>query len=207
MVISLKLFCIEGAGRCLTMDCMRANKAEVRRHDWNKLHCAARDGDVKEVKKILHEVLCGVDDRTPINETALHKAVRGNAVEICKILLLQGADPNLRNKGGRTPLYFVLKPEVAELLLQAGAETDVTDKWENSTPLEYIKIRRESDNNPELDTVIEIIESWINVQAPFELQNRSTLLAAYKASIRDGRKLLAIYVSYWLDQREWGKPV
>ncbi|XP_033125477.1 cyclin-dependent kinase 4 inhibitor D-like [Anneissia japonica] len=98
-----------------------------RRVGWNELHCAARDGRVEEVKRILHDVLCGVDDRTPINETALHKAVRGNSAEICKILLLQGADPNLKNDGGRTPIYFVLGSDVTDVLLKGGADINITD--------------------------------------------------------------------------------
>ncbi|KAM3087481.1 hypothetical protein ACMFMG_001567 [Clarireedia jacksonii] len=57
--------------------------------------------------------------------TALHVACFRNHPEVVKILLERGADPNLANDVGESPLYFAIyhdsKSEMVELLLKYGA--------------------------------------------------------------------------------------
>jgi uncharacterized protein len=57
--------------------------------------------------------------------TALMMATRGNHPEAVKVLLKNGADPNIRNEGGGTALQWALaknREEVAELLKSSGAK-------------------------------------------------------------------------------------
>lgn len=61
------------------------------------------------------------------------------AVAICRILLAHGADPNLRQEGGYTPLHAAAaagRPELARVLLDHGADRAVrTDVGETAADL------------------------------------------------------------------------
>jgi ankyrin repeat protein len=50
------------------------------------------------------------------------------AKEVVTLLLDNGADVNHRNKDGRTSLTYAGSPEMAEVLVQAGAKLDIHDK-------------------------------------------------------------------------------
>merc|ERR1712167_106742 len=66
--------------------------------------------------------------------TPLFMAAGDNRVEVVKLLLAAGADPNARCWLGRTPLHWVWdSPEVVEVLLAAGALLDAeTNKHRNA---------------------------------------------------------------------------
>jgi ankyrin repeat protein len=50
------------------------------------------------------------------------------ALRLVKLLLDNGADPNRRNREGRTPLTYACSPGSAQLLIQRGARLDVRDR-------------------------------------------------------------------------------
>ena len=55
----------------------------------------------------------------------LHAAAAGRHVEVCRVLLAAGADPNATQHGGYTPLHEVAasgNAELVELFLSAGAD-------------------------------------------------------------------------------------
>src|SRR6187402_744224 len=61
----------------------------------------------------------------------LMRATRGLTEELIKGLLSEGADPNLENHNGETPLQILLSKEhmdCASLLLNAGADLEARDK-------------------------------------------------------------------------------
>ena len=69
--------------------------------------------------------------------TELHKVVSRGDVELARLLLEQGADPNARDDLGCTPLHeaaLTRSVELASLLLAHGADPNAEDNWEN-TPL------------------------------------------------------------------------
>ena len=60
-----------------------------------------------------------------------------------KLLLKLGANLNVRNKSGDTPLHIAVEEgriEIVEILLEAGADIQVEDH-ENNTPLHLAAIR------------------------------------------------------------------
>lgn len=68
-------------------------------------------------------------------DTPLHVAVMKNSLEITKLLVGNGADPNIRDKLGRTPLHMaILKTqlhkilEIVKLLIDNGAKSDIPNK-------------------------------------------------------------------------------
>jgi len=94
------------------------------------LHYAAQDG-YADVVKLLIEAGASLDTRAEDGSTALLLAMgneRGD-LEPAKLLLQAGADPNIPNRYGRTPLFWVVtngQAELVRLLLQAGADVHAT---------------------------------------------------------------------------------
>jgi ankyrin repeat protein len=68
----------------------------------------------------------------------LHPCVRDSESEFLKFLLKYGADPNVRDESGETPLHKAANNRKAllQLLLNYGADPNSTDKYGNS-PLHY----------------------------------------------------------------------
>ncbi len=95
------------------------------------LHHFVREGDQEMVE---HEIIRGADlDHFNIERrNALHEAVVFGHARIIRFLLDQGADVNVQNNDGTTPLmlaahYSQLK--CAKILLRAGASRELLDKY------------------------------------------------------------------------------
>jgi len=72
-----------------------------------------------------------------IDDEKLMRASEKGDAETVEILLKQGANPNYRNKDGRTPLHFAAyngRADVAELLIRHGADVNARDN-DGRTPL------------------------------------------------------------------------
>ncbi len=67
-------------------------------------------------------------------ETGLHAAVRGAQTEVIRLLLERGADPNARDKNGRTPVFNDLTGLAIEVLAQQNADFKTVDVH-GSSPL------------------------------------------------------------------------
>ena len=100
---------------------------------------ACIQGHVRIVKMILRLPNITVNRQSFLGkESALHYAVLVSNWKIVFSLLYHGADPNLMNKFGATPLHYAQCQSIASLLCSFGA--DITKKDENNhTPLSYIK--------------------------------------------------------------------
>ncbi|KAL4733879.1 ankyrin repeat-containing domain protein [Aspergillus similis] len=67
-----------------------------------------------------------------MGQAALHWAVGEADASIVKLLIDHGADINLRNRYGRTPLFLAVMCDFwddARLLLDAGADPNIEDQW------------------------------------------------------------------------------
>lgn len=76
-------------------------------------------------------------------DALLHMAARSGSVEDVKLLIARGANVNLPNDDGFTPLHwstFRDSPEVMAVLLDAGADPSLENEW-GQTPLEVLKLR------------------------------------------------------------------
>jgi len=104
---------------------LSAGGAEVRLLD------AVKAGNVDAVRALLKKPspVNDVNAREVDGTTALHWAVRGDDVEIAKLLVAAGARPNTANRYGVTPISLAAgnaNPTPVEMLLAAGADANAS---------------------------------------------------------------------------------
>lgn len=89
------------------------------------IQVAARKGDLKEVERQLAQGV-NVNSRTfRMRTAALHEAASEGRVEIVKLLLEKGANPDILDEGSTTPLAYAAcggHVEVMEILIAHGAD-------------------------------------------------------------------------------------
>lgn len=91
-------------------------------------HYAANEGDESSVKAFLEG--SGSPDVLDDNGwTLLHFAAQGRHIDIARLLLRSGANPNLVDAHGNGPLWTAIMnarggTELIAMLVQAGADTD-----------------------------------------------------------------------------------
>lgn len=106
---------------------------------------AIERGHVEAAQLLLNGVSPNIQDRT--GRTVFSRAAslnsekdlesRLNAEKLFDLLIIRGADPDLGDHTGETPMHWAAKAgghEMVCLLLQKGAQSDVQDKW-GRTPL------------------------------------------------------------------------
>jgi ankyrin repeat protein len=98
------------------------------------LRTAIEKGNLKDLETLVAK---GSDPNKPLDDGSLPlilAALKGKGA-IVKALLAAGARANLRDDGCReTALHYASTPEVAELLVEAGANVNATDEF-GQTPL------------------------------------------------------------------------
>ncbi len=117
--------------------------------DVPSIHTAARMGSVRSVKAFLEKGI-NINEKDSSGLSALHIAVSGSSTEVVAFLLAEGADVNARDNGGYTPLSFAiwnrnrdmprLPVDMAKLLLEKGADTNVKDAPSGYSPLHWAVI-------------------------------------------------------------------
>ena len=84
------------------------------------LYSASVKGDLEFVRDLLED---GAQvDNTSTGETALHAAIRWEHLEVAKLLLAAGADPNAEDVDGDRPLDYARSHAAEELIQRAGGE-------------------------------------------------------------------------------------
>jgi uncharacterized protein len=100
--------------------------ASAQKHPSPELFDAVEHDRIEQVKSFLAQnVKINAIDQN--NGTLIHRAVASRSMDSLKLLLSLGADVNLRNKEGRTPLMAASTPQLIELLLAAGADINAKD--------------------------------------------------------------------------------
>jgi ankyrin repeat protein len=116
--------------------------------DIDALYEAAGDGDVAKVSALLDSGV-DVNGRTSNGSYALNNAAVENRVEAMRILLDRGANPNVQNSQGDTPLICATKyaggqAATVKMLVEAGTDLAIKDDKGN-TALDYAKAKDQQD--------------------------------------------------------------
>eukprot|EP01041_Mallomonas_annulata_P009579 gene9579-19905_t len=110
---------------------------------------ASSDGDIKRVQELLVTGEATVNQQDDNGYSPIHAAVSYGHIQLIQILLTAGANPNLRDLDGDTPLHVCELREVAELLIAHGADPlllnsvnqsiyDVAVDEENEEMIDYL---------------------------------------------------------------------
>lgn len=91
-------------------------------------------GDFDIVKSMVEENAEIINSQDKYGYTALHNVMSEEEFEIVEYLIKNGADVNIQNEDGVTPLHLAAYTENANILLDNGAEINQQDNRGN-TPL------------------------------------------------------------------------
>jgi ankyrin repeat protein len=95
----------------------------------------------------------------------------GPIIKIIKLLLANGADPNIAYKNGSYPLHFAAQNgyyEVVKLLLQYGAKVNEPG-YKGITPILFAFVY--TDRGPHVDVINLLIEHWAESDIKILLHN------------------------------------
>jgi len=85
---------------------------------------ACTEGNMEEVKKLLKEDPTLINAKDWNGETPLHKAAINGHVELVKLLLEEGSNPNALSYEGIYPIDWTKSEEIKEILIKHGAKKD-----------------------------------------------------------------------------------
>ena len=106
--------------------------------NFTSLHKIVLGISHKDLDSELADSLVNLDAVDASGQTPLAWAViRDNFVTVSK-LLSSGANPNVRDNSGSTPLYYVQSPEICKILLEHGANIHNKNSIYNRGPLHNI---------------------------------------------------------------------
>ena len=118
------------------------------------LHLAARQGNVKKVKRLLAQGM-DVNSLSSSGYTPLHVSTGWDKRRVTKMLLINGAKINARDSSGRTPLHLSASRghlKMVKFLLTRGANSSIRDRH-NRSPVDMA--RQYSVN----DEIVDLLES------------------------------------------------
>jgi ankyrin repeat protein len=127
-------------------DLLIANGKKVPR--WMLPHACRPDVSSNELHRVavLLDYGASLDDRTRFGLTALHYAVRSGKLPVIELLLKRGAEPNVLDGDGLTPLLHLGKTRskadpvpVMELLAASGADLDARDEGGSTLLMAFAK--------------------------------------------------------------------
>lgn len=121
------------------------------------LHCAVAGGHFHLVRMLVHEFQVDVHQPSLMGRcTALHLAVERGLRTIASLLITMGAEVDVKDDQGCTPLHLARKPAVAKLLFKYHANPLLRNRY-NRTALEhYMYVTEKKDLDRDL---LELLKS------------------------------------------------
>lgn len=108
-------------------------RRQIRREINHQLLDVAKDGDIGQVRRMLEEgaeVNASSASRDKQGWTSLHYAVSNKHEHVCKLLIANGADMNVQNIVGVSPLMIAAcrgYEDICRMLIQEGADINVRE--------------------------------------------------------------------------------
>lgn len=114
-----------------------AEYQDIDRNLFADLYRICREGQLDELRNALYyekKILDYFSVRTLRGFTLLHEAVEADQPDVVQMLLLRGVSPDLRAKGGVTPLHLACSKSLVscvKALLENGADITLRDDLGN----------------------------------------------------------------------------
>ena len=153
---------------------------------------AAWHNDHEEVIRLIEEGKEDVNAKDKRDSTSLYAAIFQGNIKMLAALIGAGADVNLREKGGFSPIHLVallghsmsgktkqdlkVLPKVIEMLIEAGADVNARDKDDDQTPL-YMAVE-ETGN-------IVLVNAFIAARADVNAKDRNWHTPLHRASFNN----------------------
>lgn len=147
-----------------------------------RLRAAIKDDSLAELTAYLDSRV-DINALLPSGESALHLAVAFDRPQMAEILIESGADPELRNRRGQTPVHMA-RGNTLDLLLQFGVDSGVHDGL-GATPLHHA--RRE--------TALMLIDQGVDIEA----RDRAGGTPLLRAVERGDFEVVQLLVDYGAD--------
>ena len=90
----------------------------------NSLQAAVFDGDIDLAINLLENGKFDLNKQDQQGRTLLHYTGSRGQIDMIELLLEKGADPNIKDKNGNTPLHWCGHVDIVELLISYGARVD-----------------------------------------------------------------------------------
>jgi len=116
------------------------------------LHRAARQSDLEILKILIEADPSSINQRTQQGQAPLHWAVAGPSDNLKYLLSVPDIELSVQDHNGRTPLHSAASVEHVALLLEAGHDLTITDRF-LCTPLDHALIKRRTE-------VARLLFSW-----------------------------------------------
>lgn len=139
-------------------------KIMITEKEVRKFSDAVVFGDFNKVKQMIADKPAVINSQDEYGFSALHNVMSEEQFEIVAYLIKNGANVNIQNDQGISPLHLAGYPKNVELLLNAGAEIDIID-FQGNTPLHSIA--------SETDEYIDVVEYLISRNANRNLKNKA----------------------------------
>lgn len=180
---------------------------EVEQQNWLHKVLLNAEPNIPPIKSIRYLINKGI---SPIAKdsrgmTPLHYALLGKNIEVAKLLLQEGADPNARDiNGGLIPFriaccIYPFNKELVELFLQHGADIYITD---NVTGEPYLDMLNKSKFEERKDVRDFLNEYEAKLKAEGKLPPKpERKVPILDKPLHDGKSEITVKVSdNWLDQ-------
>lgn len=141
--------------------------------------------DINKIKYLLQTNPEQLNEKDENGETLLYKATKNSSKQIVRFLLVKGAEVNIKNSEGSTPLHIVTSAYIARDLISKGADIYARDN-EGKTPLHR---RVEFPSVPEVQIIKELIKNGADINAK-DNNGRTPLHLAHENSRAPYIKLL-----------------
>jgi len=160
------------------------------------LNVVAKFGDLSDVEKILKRDIKSINAQDDEGMTPLACAIVQEQMDVARFLLDKGANPEIPNKNGLTPLELAAsRPQtngllLCELLLAKGAQVNPTNKTDyRITPLDWAV---SSDN-------IELVKLLLDHGADGKAKSDVGSTALHTAADRGDKEIAAMLIEHGAD--------
>ena len=159
-----------------------------------------QQGEISTVRELIKNDSSVINKIGPTGQSALHLMIKENRFECVEELLRNGADVNVVDGDGKTPLHYVAESEDSDIihvgakLIEKGANVDAKDHNEN-TPLH---VTCQKANRIEIAKFL--LEHEAYVEAKDSLGMNALMHAAFVGSFWGGRKDPSLWLTLLIEQ-------